>query len=103
MFSASQVARGKPAPDVFLFAASQMGFDPADCLVIEDSAMGVQAARRAGMRVVGFTGGSHADDGLAGRLVAAGAETILPDHAETLRYLGGQGRAAPVAAAPAVS
>ena len=45
VFSASQVARGKPAPDVFLFAAEQMGAQPGRCLVLEDSVPGVQAAR----------------------------------------------------------
>lgn len=69
--------RAKPAPDVFMFAASQMGADPADCLVIEDSVAGVTAARRAGMRVVGFTGGSHVTPGHAERLVAAGATAIF--------------------------
>lgn len=73
IFSASQVKRSKPAPDVFLFAASQMGADPADCLVIEDSVAGVTAARRAGMTVVGFLGGSHVTPGLGDRLRAAGA------------------------------
>lgn len=78
VFSASQVRRPKPAPDVFLYAASQMGADPADCLVIEDSIAGVTAARRAGIRVVGFTGGSHVTPGHAERLRAAGAVTIFP-------------------------
>ncbi|MFN4154442.1 MAG: HAD family hydrolase [Paracoccaceae bacterium] len=59
VFTASQVARGKPAPDLFLFAAARMGFAPADCLVIEDSLTGVAAARAAGMEVWRFTGGSH--------------------------------------------
>jgi HAD superfamily hydrolase (TIGR01509 family) len=59
VFTASQVARGKPAPDLFLFAAAQMGAAPADCLVIEDSRPGVEAARNAGMAVVLYTGGSH--------------------------------------------
>lgn len=77
VFSASQCARGKPAPDVFLLAASQMGADPADCLVVEDSVAGVTAARRAGMPVIGFTGGGHADDELADRLSAAGAAVVL--------------------------
>lgn len=83
VFSASQVRRGKPAPDVFLYAASQMGADPADCLVVEDSVPGVEAARRAGMRVVGFVGGGHAAPELAGRLLTAGAETVF-DHMERL-------------------
>lgn len=73
VYSASQVKRAKPAPDVFLFAASQMGADPADCLVIEDSVAGVSAARRAGMRVVGFLGGGHITAGHAERLTAVGA------------------------------
>ncbi len=91
VFSASQVARGKPAPDVFLYAASQMGFDPAECLVLEDSVPGVQAARRAGMRVVGFVGGSHADPSLPGRLSGAGAQTVLEDHGKVLDFLAGAG------------
>ncbi|MDP2083317.1 MAG: HAD family hydrolase [Pseudotabrizicola sp.] len=59
VFTASQVAHGKPAPDLFLFAAQQMGFAPKDCLVIEDSLTGVAAAHAAGMEVWRFTGGSH--------------------------------------------
>ena len=60
MFTSQQVSKGKPAPDLFLFAASQMGFSPGDCIVIEDSAAGIEAAIAAGMHVVGFLGGSHA-------------------------------------------
>ncbi len=54
IFSATEVERGKPAPDLFLHAAARMGFAPADCVVVEDSPLGVRAARAAGMRVVGF-------------------------------------------------
>ena len=60
VYSASMVKRGKPAPDLFLHAARQMGVDPADCTVIEDSPAGLQAARAAGMRAIAFVGGSHA-------------------------------------------
>ncbi len=60
IFTSSQVQHGKPAPDLFLFAAEKMGFAPKDCLVIEDSVAGIQAARTAQMSVVGFLGGSHA-------------------------------------------
>lgn len=60
LFSASMVAQGKPAPDLFLHAAEHMAVVPAACLVVEDSAAGIEAARRAGMRVFGFVGGSHA-------------------------------------------
>jgi HAD superfamily hydrolase (TIGR01509 family) len=55
--SATEVAAGKPAPDLFLHAASRMGVVPARCVVVEDSAAGVQAARAAGMRSLGYAGG----------------------------------------------
>ena len=64
VFTASEVARGKPAPDLFLHAAARMGATPARCLVIEDSLTGIRAARAAGMPVWRFVGGSH----LAGTL-----------------------------------
>lgn len=50
------VANGKPAPDLFLFAAEEMAFDPSQTTVIEDSVPGVQAGRAAGMRVLAFAG-----------------------------------------------
>lgn len=59
LFTATQVDRGKPAPDLFLFAAAQMGVDPARALVIEDSLTGLRAGQAAGMTVWHFTGGSH--------------------------------------------
>lgn len=72
LFSATEVARGKPAPDLFLHAAREMGHDPAVCVVVEDSLHGVAAARAAGMRVVGYSGGVIASD----RLRERGAEVI---------------------------
>jgi HAD superfamily hydrolase (TIGR01509 family) len=77
IFSTTQVARGKPAPDVFLHASQQMGADARECLVIEDSVIGVTAAVAAGMRVIGFTGASHCRPGHAERLLAAGASAIF--------------------------
>ncbi len=59
IFSASQVKRGKPEPDLFLFAARRMDAAPEHCLVIEDSIPGVMAARAARMTVLGFRGGAH--------------------------------------------
>ncbi|MFN3711896.1 MAG: HAD family hydrolase [Alishewanella aestuarii] len=59
VFTASQVARGKPAPDLFLFAATQMGTPPDRALVIEDSAPGLAAARAAGMAHLHYAGGAH--------------------------------------------
>jgi HAD superfamily hydrolase (TIGR01509 family) len=73
LFCAAQVARGKPAPDLFLLAAQSCGAAVGDCLVIEDADMGVAAARAAGMAVWRFTGGSHFRDAAgqpARRLVA---------------------------------
>jgi HAD superfamily hydrolase (TIGR01509 family) len=77
IFSATQVARPKPAPDLFLYASRQMDTDARDCLVIEDSVLGVTAAVAAGMRVIGFTGASHCRPGHADRLLAAGASTTF--------------------------
>ncbi|MEX2582128.1 MAG: HAD-IA family hydrolase, partial [Gemmatimonadota bacterium] len=66
IFSATDVARGKPAPDLFLHAAESMGADPASCVVVEDSALGVRAARAAGMRVFAYAGGVTPAAKLAG-------------------------------------
>jgi FGGY-family pentulose kinase/HAD superfamily hydrolase (TIGR01509 family) len=92
IFSASMVRKGKPAPDLFLHAASEMGVEPARCLVIEDSPAGVEAACKAGMRVFGFAGGSHAG-GAAFRetLLGLGAELVFDDMAELPGLLGGGG------------
>ena len=69
--------RTKPRPDIYLHGAKQFGVDPARCLVVEDSVHGVHAARAAGMRVIGFTGGSHTYPTHADRLTDAGAETVI--------------------------
>ncbi|MFH9135894.1 HAD family hydrolase [Streptomyces sp. NPDC017524] len=61
IFSSEDVGRGKPAPDLFLYAAERMGVAPARCVVIEDSPLGVEAARAAGMDVYGFTSMMPAD------------------------------------------
>ena len=68
VFSAAEVAHGKPSPDLFLFAARAMGAAPKDCLVIEDSVAGVAAARAAGMTVFGFVGASHFSRPTRGRI-----------------------------------
>lgn len=82
VFSASQVARGKPHPDVFLHAAAQMDVQAQACLVIEDSVPGVRAAIAAGMRVVGFTGVSHDKPRSAARLAEAGALVVIDDFSQ---------------------
>ena len=60
VFSASMVVHGKPAPDLFLLAARRMGVAPENCVVIEDSPAGIEAAHQAAMRAFAFIGGSHA-------------------------------------------
>ncbi len=79
IFSAIQVRRGKPAPDLFLFAAEQMRASPARCVVIEDSVPGITGARAADMTVFGFHGGSHCLPGHGDRLRAAGAAATFDD------------------------
>ena len=66
IFSTSEVANGKPAPDLFLHAAEEMGVVPSACVVVEDSRAGVEAARAAGMRALGYAGGLTPADWLAG-------------------------------------
>ena len=73
VYSADMVARGKPHPDIFLYAASKLGVGPKECLVIEDSAGGVRGAIAAGMTVVGLSAASHIRDGHDLRLRDAGA------------------------------
>ena len=79
IFSSSQVARGKPAPDLFLFAAATMMVDPKACVVIEDSRFGVEGALAAGMRALGFAGGSHMEPHHAQALAEAGALYVEHD------------------------
>jgi HAD superfamily hydrolase (TIGR01509 family) len=79
LFSASQVANGKPAPDLFLHAARTMGVAPRDCIVVEDSPAGVAAAYAAGMTPIGFVGGGHANPHLGTQLTQSGAQAVIVD------------------------
>jgi HAD superfamily hydrolase (TIGR01509 family) len=80
IFSAGEVAEGKPAPDLFLHAAARMGAEPAACAVVEDSRYGVEAARAAGMRAFAYTGGLTPPERLAGpRTVLFDDMRRLPD------------------------
>jgi HAD superfamily hydrolase (TIGR01509 family) len=85
IFSADDVPRGKPAPDLFLHAAEQMAATPASCVVVEDSRPGVEAARAAGMRAFAFTGG------LAPAELLDGPNTTLFDDMRELPRLLEQG------------
>ena len=79
IFSGQEVEHGKPAPDLFLHAAERMGFDPSRCAVVEDTLVGVEAARAAGMTAFGYCGHFAAET-----MTAAGAQpfssmTALPE------------------------
>ncbi len=84
LFSAEQVQRGKPAPDLFLFAAQRMGAAPAACTVIEDSVPGVQAGLAAGMRVLAYAGDPMS---VKSGLLDTGAHAFF-DMADLPRLLG---------------
>jgi HAD superfamily hydrolase (TIGR01509 family) len=88
IYTAAMVARGKPAPDLFLHAAAQHGVTPARCLVVEDSVSGVAAALAAEMPVVGFVGGSHCRAGHADAMLAAGCAQVFVRMAEFAEFLG---------------
>lgn len=77
IFSTALVEKGKPHPDIFLYAAQKMGVPPSRCVVVEDSVAGVTAAKSAAMTCIGFTGGSHCEEGHADQLYSAGADTVV--------------------------
>ena len=84
IFSAEDVEAGKPAPDLFLHAAAEMGADPAACVVVEDSRPGVEAARAAGMRALAFAGG------LTPAELLEGPDTVVFDDMRELPRLLGE-------------
>lgn len=89
LFAVEMVKRPKPAPDIYQYAARQLGVLPSECLVVEDSQSGVTAAHRAGMKVIGFLGASHIIAGHEEALKQAGAWTVVAD-AVALRTLFSQ-------------
>ena len=95
LFSATLVANGKPAPDIYLLAAREMKATPPTTIVIEDSPTGVQGAVAAGMTVIGFLGGSHIRTGHADKLRTAGAHTIAADFDEVAHFMRGRGAGRP--------
>ncbi|MEY9943802.1 HAD superfamily hydrolase (TIGR01509 family) [Kitasatospora sp. GAS1066B] len=90
IFSATEVDRGKPAPDLFLHAAGRMGVPAAGCVVVEDSGPGVRAARAAGMRVLGYAGGLTSAESLA----EAGAQQVFHEMRELPGLLAALARGA---------
>ena len=79
VYSATEVGdfQPKPAPNVYRYAMAQFGADPRDTVVLEDTVFGIAAAKAAGTRVIGFTGGAHTWPGHADLLTDAGAETVI--------------------------
>lgn len=88
IFSASMVERGKPAPDLFLYASARMGYKPADCTVVEDSPAGIEAAKAAGMRVLAYAGASHARNERHRQVLASlGPDVLFDDMRELIQFV----------------
>ena len=87
VFSASNVARGKPHPDIFLYAAQELGLKAEECVVIEDSVGGVIAARAAGATVIGLTAASHIQIGHDAKIQEAGARYVVRSFDEALEVV----------------
>ena len=88
IFSATQVARGKPAPDLYRYAADRLGVAIADCAIIEDSPVGATGAVASGGYVIGLVAGSHCGAGHADRLRAIGVDAVARDFGEVAALLG---------------
>lgn len=86
-YAGDQVSHGKPAPDLFLFAAKNLRVEASACIAIEDSVNGVTSAVAAGMTVIGFTGGSHCGAGHGDFLSNAGATVVINQMDELSRVL----------------
>lgn len=90
VYSADLVPHGKPAPDIFLFAADKLNVAPEKCVVVEDSANGVKAGVAAGMTVWGLTAGGHCFEGHGARLEAAGATEVFSDYETMVQKINDQ-------------
>ena len=87
VFTREDVERGKPEPDMFLKAAAHCGFEPADCVVVEDSTAGIKAAAAAGMECVAYLGGGHARKNWYLEKIATFGIPIVYSSEELLEYL----------------
>ncbi|MFZ2620631.1 MAG: HAD family phosphatase [Alphaproteobacteria bacterium] len=88
VYSAEQVAHGKPAPDIFLFAAEKLGVNPKACLVVEDGVHGTHAGKAAGCKVFGFYGASHGSPAWAQTLHNAGADKLFDEMRQLPALMG---------------
>ena len=82
IFSSELVSQPKPSPDIYLLAIADLGYDESDIMVVEDSLSGAQAALSAGLKVIGFTGGSHIQSGHDQKLIGLGVSKIAKSMSE---------------------
>jgi beta-phosphoglucomutase-like phosphatase (HAD superfamily) len=87
IFSVTMVKHPKPLPDIYLHVAKETGHTPPECLVIEDTVIGVTAARGARMTVIGFTGASHSTGNSEAALYNAGAKAVCQSFSDLPRVL----------------
>lgn len=87
VFTREQVSKPKPSPDLYLFAAEKLNIAPSNCLVIEDSIIGITAAKKAGMKVLGFTGANSFHENMTAQIKDAGADHIIHDLLEILNHI----------------
>ena len=87
-FTVDMVEKGKPEPDLFLYACNKMGFEPQDCVVIEDSIVGMTAGLRAGMEVIAFLGSEmYQNDEYLAQVKALGIKNIFYDMRDVKKFL----------------
>ncbi len=87
IYSAEMVAKGKPDPGVYLLALEELSLSTEEVLVVEDSVAGVTASKAAGLRTIGYLGGSHVRDGHSNQLLMAGVDVLVEDHAALMHHL----------------
>lgn len=87
IYSSEQVARGKPAPDIFLHAAAKLGVAPQDCLVIEDGIHGIHGAKAAGMDVAAYVSASHMTAELKEKVLSLQPDMVFDDIRQLLTYI----------------
>lgn len=87
VFSAEMVAKGKPNPAVYQLALEKLGLNQNEVLVVEDSVAGVTASVAAGLKTIGFLGGSHVRDGHGDLLIKLGTSKLVHNHDELAKYL----------------